>query len=161
MKVEKNLRLRLNALRRAIRPRSPRARWQSSAEERPMYSCKVVVAPSMKRTRVLVMQGPDEVLRAILPAPWQVREMRAAATLLEGLALWLDSTLDVVLSVDAEDSGFCLGLADPTGVGYGVYYQVEVRRRGDRPRRGVRIHGVGDFADLRQMCSEAIGRSRP
>lgn len=116
-----------------------------------MQTYKVVLSPSSKWTRVLVTQGPDELLRAILPPPSQVRHERAAAIFLESLALWLDRTLPVVLSVDEQDSGFRLGLTDEMGLGMGsVFYRVEVVPRGRR-RRGTRIRGVGEFADLRQL----------
>ena len=81
-----------------------------------MDSYKVVLSPTTKWTRVLVSQGPDELLRAILPPPSQVRHERAAATLLEGLSLWLDTRLAVALSVDAKEAGFCLGLTDELGM---------------------------------------------
>jgi hypothetical protein len=114
----------------------------------------VVVIPSSMRTRVLVSHGPgpDELLRALLPAPSQVRHTRAAITFLEGMSLWLDAKLQVVLSVDARAAGLCLGLTDELGVGLrSLYFDVEVRDRGVGRRRGQRIRGVGDFADLRQL----------
>jgi len=117
-----------------------------------MDSYKVVLSPTAKWTRLLVSHGPDELLRAILPPPSQVRHERAVTTLLEGLSLWLDTRLAVVLSVDAREAGFCLGLTDELGVGaQSVFYRVEVTERGRRRRRGTRIQGVGDFADLRQL----------
>lgn len=117
-----------------------------------MDSYKAVLSPTAKWTRLLVSHGPDELLRAILPPPSQVRHERAAITLLEGLSLWLDTRLAVVLSVDAREAGFCLGLTDELGVGaQSVFYRVEVTERGRRRRRGTRIQGVGDFADLRQL----------
>ena len=117
-----------------------------------MDSYKVVLSPTTKWTRILVSHGPDELLRAILPPPSQVRHERAARTLLEGLSLWFDTTLPVVLSVDAREAGFCLGLTDEMGVGVqSVFYRVEVVERARRRRRGTRIRGVGDFADLRQL----------
>lgn len=112
----------------------------------------VVMIPSATRTRVLLSQGPDELLRALLPPPSQVRHERAAITFLEGLSLWLDAKLHVVLSVDEREAGFCLGLTDEMGVGIrSLYFDVEVLDRGARRRRGQRIRGVGDFADLRQL----------
>lgn len=117
-----------------------------------MESYKVVLSPSAKWTRVLVTHGPDELMRAILPPPSQVRHERAVATFLEGLALWLDTTLPVVLSVDAREASFCLGLTDEMGLGVrSLFYRVEVSERGGRQRRGTRIRGVGDFVDLRQL----------
>ena len=117
-----------------------------------MDSYKVVLLPTPKWTRLLVSHGPDELLRAILPPPSQVRHERAAATLLEGLSLWFDTTLPVVLSVGAREASFCLGLTDEMGIGvHSVFYRVEVAERGRRRRRGTRIRGVGDFSDLRQL----------
>lgn len=112
---------------------------------------KLVVSPSAKWTRLLLNQGSDELLRAVLPPPSQVHHERAVTTFVESLSLWLDTRLHVVLSVDARDASFCLGLTDEMGVGtQSVFYRVEVSERGAR-RRGRRIHGVGDFADLRQL----------
>ena len=55
--------------------------------------------------------------------------------------------------VDARETGFCLGLTDEMGLGVrSVFYQVEVSERGTRRRRGTRIRGIGEFADLRQLC---------
>jgi hypothetical protein len=113
---------------------------------------QVVIAPSATRTRVLVTEGSDELLRAVLPSPSQLRHERATTTFLEGLALWLDAKLHVVLSVDAKEAGFCLGLTDEMGVGVrSLFFDVEVRDRRARRRPGRRIRGVGDFVDLRQL----------
>lgn len=117
-----------------------------------MESYKIVLSPTAKWTRMLVSHGPDELLRAILPSPRGMRHERAAATVLEGLSLWFDTTLHVVLSVDAQEAPCCLGLTDELGIGtQSVFYRVEVVERGGRRRRGTRIRGVGDFADLRQL----------
>jgi hypothetical protein len=124
-----------------------------------MDAYRVVLSPSSRWTRVLVTHGSDELLRAVMPAPSSVRHERAAATFIEGLALWLDTTLPVVLCVAAEDRGFCLG---EMGLGHrSVFYRVEVQERGARRRRGSRIRGVADFSDIRQICMEGIERSRP
>jgi hypothetical protein len=112
----------------------------------------VIMIPSAARTRVLLTDGPDELLRAILPSPSQLQSARAAIALLESLALWLNAKLHVVLSVDAKDAGFCLGLTDELGVGvHSLFFDVEVRDRHARRRRGQRIRGIGDFTDLRQL----------
>jgi hypothetical protein len=111
----------------------------------------VVLLPTTIRTRALVSHGPDELLRASLPALSQVRHERAAITFLESLSLWLDAKLRVVLCVDVRQASFCLGLTDEMGRGIrSVYYAVEVRERVVR-RREHRIRGIGDFADLRQQ----------
>lgn len=112
----------------------------------------VIMIPSAARTRVLVMSGPDELLRAVLPPPSQLQYERATITFLESLALWLNAKLHVVLSVDAKDAGCCLGLTDELGVGVrSLFFNVEVRDRGVRRRRGQRIRGIGDFSDARQL----------
>lgn len=112
----------------------------------------VVIVPSTTRTRVLVSHGPDELLRAILPPPSAVHHEQAAIAFLQGLSLWFDTKLRVVLSVDEREAGFCLGLTDEMGLGVrSVYFDVEVHDRRARRRRGQRIRGVGDFADLRQL----------
>jgi hypothetical protein len=112
----------------------------------------VVVIPSEARTRVLFTEGPDELLRAILPPPSQLHHERAAISFLESLALWVNAKLHVVLSVDAREAGCCLGLTDELGVGVrSVFFDVEVRDRRPRKRRGQRIRGIGDFADVRQL----------
>lgn len=125
-----------------------------------MDAYKVILSPSAKWTRVLVSHGPDEVLRAILPSPSQTKHVRAATTFLEGLSLWLDAMLPVVLSADDRQATSCLGLTDELGAGHrSVFYSVEVAVRGGRRRRGTRIRGVGDFADLRQLrlVSDEVG----
>jgi hypothetical protein len=112
----------------------------------------VVMIPSAARTRVLLMEGPDELLRALLPSPSQLQHERAAITFLESLALWLNAKLHVVLSVDAREAGCCLGLTDELGVGVrSLFFDVEVRDRRARQRPGQRIRGIGNFADLRQL----------
>lgn len=101
---------------------------------------------------MLVTEGPDELLRAILPSSSQLQYERATITFLESLALWLNAKLHVVLSVDTKAAGCCLGLTDELGVGVrSLFFDVEVRDRRARRRPGRRIRGVGDFTDLRQL----------
>jgi hypothetical protein len=112
----------------------------------------VIIVPSSSRTRVLVTAGSDELLRAVLPAPFQRHHERAVMTLLEGLAMWFNAKLRVVLSVDSKAAGCCLGLTDELGMGVrSLFFDVEVRERRMRRRRGQRIRGIGDFTDLRQL----------
>jgi hypothetical protein len=120
---------------------------------RTQMTYQVLIAPSTTRTRVLVTEGPDELLRAVLPSPSQLQYERAVITFLESLALWLNAKLHVVLSVDAKEAGCCLGLTDELGVGVrSLFFDVEVRDRQVRRRRaGRRIRGIGDFVDLRQL----------
>jgi hypothetical protein len=117
-----------------------------------MEQYTVMVMPSTTRTRVLVTHGPDELLRAIVPPPSRIRHERSLPRFLEGLSLLLDSSLRVVLCVDALEAGFCLGLTDEMGLGErSIYYTVEVVSRSARRRRGRRIRGVGDFAEFRRL----------
>jgi hypothetical protein len=121
----------------------------------------VTLVPSATRTRVLLTDGPDELMRAVLPPPMLVRHVRAAPTLLEALSQWVDAPISVVLSVDAQDAGFCLGLTDELGCGQrGVFYDVRVVERDRRRPRGRRIRGFGSFAELRQLRLVGVGDER-
>jgi hypothetical protein len=123
-----------------------------------MEPCTVVIGPCSTSTRVLLTRGPDELLRAYLPAPSQVRHERSMPVFLEGLALLLDSAVRVVLSVDERQAACCLGLTDPFGMAErSLYYQVEVITRPAHRRRGRRIRGIGNFADLRHLQLVSCG----
>lgn len=116
-----------------------------------MSEYTVTMSFSPARSRILVTAGADELLRAVLPPPRQVRHDRAALALLEALALWLDRSPRVVVSADEADATYSFGLTDEIGNPQrSVYYTVEVVARPAR-RRGRRIVGVGDFRDLRQL----------
>jgi hypothetical protein len=107
---------------------------------------------SAARSRILVTAGTDEIMRAVLPSTIQVQHPRAAMSLLEGLALWLDQAPRVVVSADESDATFFFHLTDEFGCPqHGVYHTVEVVDPRARPRRGRRITRVGDFRDLRQL----------
>ena len=125
-----------------------------------MDTYRLLLSPSSKWTKVLLMHGPDELLKALLPPPSQVRHERAAITLIEALSLWLDTNLPVALCVDAREASCCLGLTDEMGVGIrSVFYRVEVTERRDARRRtGIRIPGVGDFRDMRQLRLWCAGK---
>jgi hypothetical protein len=117
-----------------------------------MSQYTVTLLMSSTRTRILILDGRDEILRAVLPPPRQVRNVRAATTLLEGLALWLDRSPRVVVSADDLDGTSLLGLTDDFGVPQrGVFYTIEVVERRGRRRRHRTLRGVGDFSDLRQL----------
>jgi hypothetical protein len=110
------------------------------------------------RTRLLMTQGPRDIGKVILP-PAPSAHRRAAATLLEGLSLFLGERLCVVLCVDERSGSSCeLGLLD--GLGFGdksVFYEVGVAARATRAERragrGLRLAG-SDFRDLRQLTWE-------
>lgn len=112
------------------------------------------------RTRVLITQGHTDICKAILP-PSSSAHPRATTTLLEGLSLFLNERLCVVLCVD-EHSASCgsLGLLDALGYGgQNVFYEVGVAARGSRAERrraerALQLPGSGDFRDLRQLTWE-------
>lgn len=106
------------------------------------------------RTRMLVTEGSRDIGKVVLP-PAPMAHPRAAATLLEGLSLFLGKRLQVVLCVDERSDSSCgLGLIDGLGYGErGVFFEVGVAARvgrGVRRERGLRLSGV-DFRDLRQL----------
>jgi len=126
-------------------------RWATVKDTVMKIPITVTILPSVSRTRLLVTQQPDELLRAILPPLTMVKHPRAVLTLLEGLSLWLNRKLRVVLSADALETSFSLGLTDSLYDGAdNHFFEVEVVTRA-RGRRGRRIRGVGDFAELRQL----------
>jgi hypothetical protein len=117
-----------------------------------------MVRVSSIRTKVLVFDGEDEILRSVLPPPAHIKNRRAAATLLEGLALWLDRPLRVAVSAEELDDSWSLGLIDDVGVGErSIFYTVEVIEKPTRRRRKS-LGGVSDFRDVRQMVLHGSGR---
>ena len=116
-----------------------------------MSQCTVTISASRKRTKMLVTEGSDEVMKAVLPAPSPGRHPRALQTLLEGLALMLGQAVRVVVSAADLDETSFFGLTDDFGTRpNSVYYTVEVvEPRARRPAK--KISGVGDFRDLRQL----------
>ena len=122
-----------------------------------MERITVTMQPLAHETRVLVMAGRDEVMRAIL-GPTRASHPRAAATLLEGLSLWHQQALSVVLCADASASLSATRMLDELGFGVKtVHYDVEVAFRAP-PRRGRRLQGFGNFGELRQLCLEGVTR---
>ena len=118
----------------------------------------VTIAPELDRVRILATTPTHDVLKAVL-GPVRAAHPRAAATLLEGIALWHQRPLSVVLSADASDDGSALGLCDALGFGRTLHYEVAVAMtegRGRRRRRDVR--GLGDFRDLRQLALWEVTR---
>jgi len=105
----------------------------------------LILRPTPLATRVLLRRGQRDLLRAELPPPAQTHP-RAAATLLEGLSLWLQERLSAVLYADARGCSSALGLCDGFGFGeHTDHYEVEVLVPGRR-------HGLGSFRDLRQLA---------
>lgn len=117
----------------------------------------VTLDPRPTGTRVLVMEGRDERLRAVL-GPAHRTHPRAAATLLEGLALWHQMPLAVALCVNDLESSSALYLYDALGEGTrNVHFDVGIVAR-DHLARGRRLSCLGRFSDLRQLTLEGVGR---
>jgi hypothetical protein len=110
----------------------------------------VTLAPERERTRLLAMSGPDELLRGLLGPPSEMHPA-AATTLLEGLSLWYQQPLAVVLCVGERSCGSELGLCDALGLGRrNLHYDVGVVVDEAR-RRAHRLGGPGDFRALRRV----------
>lgn len=118
-------------------------------------SLMVALDPRPRGTRILVMDGRNELLRAVLGAA-EGTHPRAAATLLEGLALWQQRPLTVALCVDEWERSSALHLYDGLGEGArNVHFEVAVVARGRRGR-GRHLQGLGRFGDLRQLSLEGV-----
>ncbi len=108
----------------------------------------VVIAPEPTRVRILARHGGHDIMKAVL-GPAEQAHPRAAATLLEGLALWHQQALGVVLCAADPYAGCALGLCNALGFGeQNVHYDVGIARIGARRQT---LRGVGDFRDLRQL----------
>lgn len=111
----------------------------------------VLMMPSKQHTRLMVLRGASEQLRAVLPPLTHVRQPRAVGTLLEAVALWADTRVRVVLCANATACTYWLGLTDAKGCGArSVFYEVEVVGPQDK-RRASQVHAFGDFEDMRQL----------
>jgi hypothetical protein len=111
----------------------------------------VLMMPSPQHTRLMLLRGASELLRAVLPPLTHVRQPRAVGALLEALALWADTRVRVVLCADATASTYWLGLTDARGCGArSMFYEVQVVAPRDK-RRASQVHAFGDFEDMRQL----------
>jgi hypothetical protein len=118
----------------------------------------VTIAPKPDHARILAATPTHDVLKAIL-GPARRAHPRAAATLLEGLALWHQRPLSVVLSADDMEDGCALGLCDGLGFGHSLHYEVGIAFADDRrARRRRELRGLGDFRDLRRVASAEVMR---
>jgi hypothetical protein len=117
-----------------------------------MDQITVTLAPEAGRVRMLVSTSSGEILRAVL-GPTATMHPRAASTLLEGLALWHQQRLCVVVCADGPDAGCAMGLFDALGLGERtLHYEVGIAMR-DRPARRRTLGGLGNFRDLRQVAA--------
>lgn len=116
-----------------------------------MDRIQVMIAPEPERVRMLVTSEGRDLLKAVL-GPARRCHPRAAATLLEGLALWHQRPLSVVLCADEQGPTSALALSD--GLGFGertLHYEVGIAFHPRSTRRHAALRGLGDFRDLRQL----------
>lgn len=121
-----------------------------------MERITVILAPEPTRVRMLVRGDGRDLMKAVLGSAKQAHP-RAASTLLEGLALWHQRPLGVVVCVDEKCDGHALGLFDALGLGERtVHYEVGVAYH--KTSRSRSMAGVGDFRDLRRMDIAEVSR---
>lgn len=111
----------------------------------------VTLAPEPTRVRMLATHQHQDILKAVL-APASSIHPRAAATLLQGLSLWYQQTLCVVVCADESADSFALDLCDGLGLGSRQpHFEVGIAAAlRPRPRRRA-LAGLGSFRDLRQL----------
>ena len=108
----------------------------------------VMIDPEPTRIRMRVTDAARPVLRAVL-GPLEGAHPRAAATLLEGLALWHQRPLTVVLCADDAPASSALALYDALGGDAPcLHYAVGVAYHPRGPSRG-RLDRRGDVRDRR------------
>ena len=116
----------------------------------------MLLQPEASHTKVLMMRGPDEAMKAMLP-PSSQAHYRAAATLAEAMALWYQRQVSVVLYADVRGEPFASAFCD--GLGFGVnhlHYEVEVIEPGTR-RAGQRLDLSGRFSELKSLVERRRG----
>jgi hypothetical protein len=110
----------------------------------------MVILPSREVTKILMLRGEQELLRATLDL--RPRSDEAALRLLEALSMWFGQSIEVVLGVeDPFDSSSMLGLDD--GFGFGTQnLSCDVNVVALRRRRGTGRLRLGDFAELHRIA---------
>jgi hypothetical protein len=112
---------------------------------------RLTIVPREQETRILMTEGPDDVLVARLRPVTAAHHRWAAPMLLEALSHWQGRPLRVVLSAESEDYLYSLGLCDGLGLGVSaLHYAVDIVDPREA-RRGRRLRGVGDFRDARRQ----------
>lgn len=118
----------------------------------------MTIAATARETRILLKQGPDEVLKARLRAVSQPAHRFAGPMLCEAMALWHDQRVRAVVSAESEDTLFALGLCDGLGISHAtLHYVVQPLLKDDPPRRGQRLRGLGDFRREHRLA-RSLGR---
>jgi hypothetical protein len=119
----------------------------------------MTIAATARETRVLLMQGPDEVMKARLRAVATPAHRFAGPMLCESMALWHDQRVRAVVSAESEEVLFALGLCDGLGVARAtLHYIVQPLFSDDPPpRRGQRLSGLGNFRGEHRLL-RGLGR---
>jgi hypothetical protein len=117
----------------------------------------MTIAATANETRILLTQGPDEVLKARLRAVATPAHRFAGPMLCEAMALWHDQRIHAVVSAESEDILFALGLCDGLGVAHCTLHYVVHPLPENGARRGRRLAGLGDFAREHRLC-RSVGR---
>ncbi|MBK8257371.1 MAG: hypothetical protein IPK82_32455 [Polyangiaceae bacterium] len=116
-----------------------------------MSKVMVTISPEQGRVRLLARTTTQDVLKAVL-GPVERAHPKAAATLLEGLSLWYQEPLSVVLVVDERSNSGAMSLCDTLGFGVStLHYEVAIATLGRAKRHNRHLVGMGDFRDLRQL----------
>lgn len=112
---------------------------------------RLTIVPRRHETRILMTEGPDDVLVARLGPVTSAHHRWAAPMLLEALALWHGRPMRVVLSAESEDYLCSLGIVDGLGLSVSsLHYVVDIVDPRE-VRRGRRLRGVGDFREARRQ----------
>jgi hypothetical protein len=112
----------------------------------------MVIRPEANETKLLMMKGRNQVMKAVLP-PASRGHHRAASTLVEALALWYQQQLSVVLYADVWAEPFATGFCDVFGFGEAhLHYEVEVVD--PRPQEnGKQLSFTSCFSELEELCT--------
>jgi hypothetical protein len=117
-----------------------------------MYRYRMVMRSEPRRTKVLLLSGQDQILKAILPQP---AAPQAPPLFLTALSRWIKEPLSVVLSVADTDALCDFDLHDGFGADVTTdHYLTRVHIRGDRFHHE-RITGFGDFASVVRLLGGA------
>ena len=118
----------------------------------------MTISATARETRVLLTQGPDEVMKARLRAVATPAHRFAGPMLCEAMALWHDQRVHTVVSAESEDILFALGLCDGLGVARAtLHYVVQPHFMDDPLRRGQRLSGLGNFRGEHRL-RRSLGR---
>lgn len=118
----------------------------------------MTICATSRETRVLLTQGPDEVMKARLRAVATPAHRFAGPMLCEAMALWHDQQVRTVVSAESEEVLFALGLCDGLGVARAtLHYVVEPLFMDEPRRRGQRLPGLGSFRGEHRL-RRSLGR---